>query len=151
MRKVTMAFVALFICCLTQVNAQTKAETITQFMNDIVSVEGEQIQEGEPIASINTLAEQKAAKSIVLTKENVKDVLEEAKNYKNCVITVGCHTIVKLTSLTDCIQSGSWGTCMPKGEGFVQKRGLNPKNDYINNIIGRPDAQKRMVFFFDKI
>ena len=84
-----------------------------------------------------------------LTKENVDEILEIAKEYKSCYITVGIHTIVRITNLEDCSPSGAWGTRMPKGKGYVQRAGvLNEKVDYIKNIIGRPDSQTRKVFLF---
>jgi hypothetical protein len=39
---------------------------------------------------------------------------------------------------------------MPMAKGYVQKAGvLNEKNDYIKNIIGRPGADSRKIFFFN--
>ena len=37
---------------------------------------------------------------------------------------------------------------MPYAEGYIQKGKLIPQSDYINNIIGRPDLQQRVMFLF---
>jgi len=65
------------------------------------------------------------------------------------VVTVGFHTIVKVSDFENCIQSGFWGVCMPYAEGYIQKGSLAPQKDYLNNIIGKPDAQERMMFLFN--
>ncbi|WP_430822052.1 hypothetical protein [Carboxylicivirga caseinilyticus] len=40
---------------------------------------------------------------------------------------------------------------MPKGKGFIQRSDeMTEKEDYINNIIGTPNAQRRTVFLFKK-
>ena len=87
---------------------------------------------------------------MVLTKDNVIDMVAEAEKYKHCLITVRNHTVAKITDHLDFVQSGSWGSVMPKGEGYVAKGGLNHKVDYLNNIIGSADAQERKVYFFGK-
>ena len=75
--------------------------------------------------------------------------LEEVKNYSYCIIFVSNHTLVKVNDFNDCIQSGSWGACMPKGKGYIIKGKWNYKEDYINNIIGRAgDGQKRVAYLF---
>ena len=58
------------------------------------------------------------------------------------------HTIVKFSDLKKCSQLNSWGACMPYGEGYISNGGLKGINDYIYNIIGKPDAQKRVMFVF---
>ena len=84
-----------------------------------------------------------------MDKNNIETVLTEAKTYKNCVIITGNHTIVKILDFDDCKQSSSWGYCMPTAEGYIKKGELVSQEDYINNIIGRPDAQKRTVYLFE--
>jgi len=150
MKKLNLLLAALVLVVSTSLNAQSKVETITEFLNGILSFENTQLNAGTPISTIKELASAQADKTIELTKANVKEVLEQAKDYHFVVITVGTHTIVRITDLKDCIQSGSWGTCMPMGEGYIQKSGLTNKNDYINNIIGIPNSQERKVYFFKK-
>jgi len=145
--KTIVAFILLMA---TGVNAQTKVETLTEFLDGIINFENTQIQEGTPIADIKVLAGRQADVTLDLNKETVKDILEKAKDYHFCVITVGEYTIARITDIENCVQSGSWGTCMPMGEGYVQRSGLTNKNDYINNIIGIPNSQERKVFFFMK-
>jgi len=38
---------------------------------------------------------------------------------------------------------------MPHAEGYIKKGGLTYKKDYINNIIGLPDAQERTMYLFN--
>ncbi|MCW3785306.1 hypothetical protein [Plebeiibacterium sediminum] len=131
------------------VNAQeNKAELIKDLTDGVISLEISDLNESSPISSINKLAFEQAAKSIVVTKENMGSSLEEAKAYKSCVITVGVHTIVVVENFSKTVRSGSWGANMPWGKGFIQKGSMNFKEDYINNIIGMPDGQRRMMFLF---
>jgi hypothetical protein len=37
---------------------------------------------------------------------------------------------------------------MPRAAGYVKKGDLVYMNDYVNNVIGAPDAQKRMLYLF---
>lgn len=149
MKTITLVSFLVLIMSFSVVNAQdTKAGTIKEFLKDVISLENEKVSTVAPIKSFNEIAKTKAAKTIILTKENVKESFTEAKNYKYCVITVGKHTIVKVSDLEKCVQSGAWGACMPYGEGYIQKGTLTPLKDYVNNIIGRPDSQERMMFLF---
>lgn len=144
------SIVILFVLIGFTLSAQnTKIEVLKQFLKSEINFENASIDLGQPIASISELAKDQAAETIALTKDNIKDVLQKAKEYKSCYIIVGVHSIVKITNLEDCSPSGVWGTCMPKGKGYVQRAGvLNEKVDYIKNIIGRPDSQMRNVFLF---
>ena len=83
-----------------------------------------------------------------VNKDNIKDALAKAKDFKNVVITVDNHTIVKL-DVNDCKPSSAWSACMPKAEGYIKKGDLVYQNDYANNIIGLPDGQERLLFLFD--
>jgi hypothetical protein len=133
------------------VNAQnTKLEVLKEFVSGVVDFKDEFADLGQPIRTINKLAEQQADKAMDLTKDNINECLELAKSYKTCIITVDVHTIIKITDLEDCSPSGAWGASMPMAKGYVQKAGvLNEKNDYIKNIIGRPGADSRKIFFFN--
>nr|WP_321407868.1 hypothetical protein [uncultured Carboxylicivirga sp.] len=141
---------ALMLLLTVSINAQTKVETLTEFLDGIIKFENATIQESTPIADIKNLAAAQADKMLDLNKETIAEVLETAKAYHFCVITVGVHTIARITDLENCQQSGSWGQCMPMSEGFVQKSGLTNINDYLNNVIGIPNSQERKVFFFMK-
>ena len=143
----TVLFLASF-CAFS--NAQEGKDVVIQkFTEGIVTFPEGELSRYTPISSFNKEALDNAAKSATLTKENMASTIVEAKNYKYCLITVGTHTIVKITDLDKTIMSGSWGCKLPFGEGYVQKGTLSFKQDYINNIIGIPDAQRRMVFFFE--
>jgi hypothetical protein len=85
---------------------------------------------------------------IVVSKKNIKKVLIKSKEYSNCVIVTGNHTIVKIISFDNCQQSGSWEACMPTVEGYIKKGNLNYKKDFMNNVIGKPDKQERVAYFF---
>ncbi len=150
MKQIYIALSFVLLLFASHLNAQTKVETLSDFLDGIIKFEGATIQEGTPIADIKLLAVEQADFIMDLNKETIKDVFLKAKDYHFCVITVGTHTIARTTDLENCIQSGSWGTCMPMGEGFVQRNGLTNKNDFLNNIIGIPNAQERKAYFFMK-
>ncbi len=121
---------------------QSKVATLQSFLGDVITLDKESVNQQESIASVSGQADKTAAKGIVITKDNIHSTLAETKNYKTSILIVGKHTIVKITDLTDCVQSGAWATCMPMGIGYIQKSGvLNKKEGYINNIIGIPDEQ----------
>lgn len=150
MKKLNAVIITLLLCLGTSVNAQTKVETLSEFLDGIIKFENATINEGTPLKDIKVLAAEQADLVKDLDKESIKEVLETAKSYHFCVITVGDHTIARITDLGFTQQSGSWGVGMPMGEGYVQKNGLTHKNDYINNIIGIPNSQERKVYFFNK-
>jgi len=102
-----------------------------------------------PIISFKKFANSSANKSITLSKKNFSSSLTKAKEYKYCIITVENHTIVKILDLNNCKQSGAWGTCMPIAEGYIKKGALKHQKDFINNIIGLPDNQKRTMYLFN--
>ena len=101
-----------------------------------------------PIISFKNYAISEADKTITLSKKNITTSLTRAKEYKYCIIIVGAHTIIKILDFKDCKQTGSWGTCMPKAEGYIKKGVLKYKKDFINNIIGLPDNQERTMYLF---
>ena len=145
------SLVILFVLIGFSLSAQnTKLEVLKEFVAGVIDFNDEFADLGQPITTINKLAEQQADKTIELTKDNIEETLKMAKSYKTCIITVGVHTIVKITDFEDASPSGAWGASMPMGKGYIQKAGvLNEKNDYIKNIIGRPGSQERKVFLFN--
>ena len=125
-----------------------KPNTVSLFLADVQSILSDTNK--NPIVTFSELAKDISEKNIRLKKNNIASALEEAKEYSNGVIVVENHTIVKLISFDDCQKSGSWGVCMPKGEGFIKKGNLNYKSDYINNIIGTPSSKKVTLFLFNE-
>lgn len=140
----------LLVAIVTFASAQSNAQKLTDLLTGVINFENANVNADRPIANINQLAAQQADSMMVLTKENATDVFNEAKKYQQCIVSVGQHTIVLVNSWTNCIQSGSWGYCMPYGDGYIQRGELEKKSDHINNIIGIPDSQRRMVLVFDK-
>ena len=139
--------VAVIFSCQTNNNkAASQSPFISDFLTDINSIKS--IEGENPIEKFQALAQNEASEVIVLTAENIEEVLNTAKNYKHCVITTGIHTIIKITDLANCKESGSWKTCMPFAQGFIKKGELIYKEDYMNNIIGIPDSQERKVYLF---
>ncbi|TNE79193.1 MAG: hypothetical protein EP332_11895 [Bacteroidetes bacterium] len=139
---------ALVLSACTQKKSNPAAtELVSNFLENPKSLEN--IESKNPVEEFKSAAESSAAKVVELNKDNVADVLGEAKDHKHVVIVTGNHTVVKVDDLDDCKTSGSWGTCMPHAEGYIQRGGLEYQEDYINNIIGKPDEQERLVFFFD--
>ena len=139
-------FIFLFITACSHQPAESDTDVVNNFLSDITSIENEK---KNPIESFIKGANAEAAEVLNLNKNNIKDVLAEAKNYKHVVITVGNHTIVKITDIENCRTSGSWGACMPYAEGYIKRGELVAREDYINNIIGVPDEQERRLFLFE--
>jgi hypothetical protein len=145
MKKFTTTLLAILILNVMHSTAQeNKAETMKQFVKDIPSLASEKIT---TIDGLVEASKKKASKTIVLTKDNIAESLKEA-NGKTCIIVVEKHTFVKFSDTKKCNTSGSWGACMPYGEGYIQNVNLKSVNDYINNIIGKPDTQNRTLFIF---
>ncbi len=103
-----------------------------------------------PISAFTKSAEQFAERSELLTKSSISSVLELKTGFQYCAVVVEDHTLVIFRNTADCKQSGSWGACMPKAEGYIKKGELIYQKDYINNLIGMPDNQKRTAYFFGK-
>ena len=120
---------------------------VTDFIANTKSLE--KSTEKQQIVRFTEVADSTAERSLVLTKESAERIFAEAKNYKHCIIITGEHTVVKVTDLTKRQASGSWAIDMPYGEGYVKKGTLTFKEDYVNNIFGRPDSQKRKVYLFN--
>jgi len=132
----------------TKANYNTSSNNlVSKFLTDITTLENS--EERNPIATFKELAENEASKVYTVSKNNIGEILTTAQQYKHCVITTKDHTIVKITDLKKCIQSGSWATCMPYANGYIKKGRLIPKEDYINNIIGIPDSQERKAYLFN--
>lgn len=125
-----------------------KAQDGSDFFSG-TSLSGQSVSAKSPIASIEAIAKKAATKTITLTAENCKDALAEARGFKWGVIIVGEHTVVKVMDFKNCHQSGSWGACMPYGEGYIKRGSMNAVKDYVNNIIGKPDSQTRTLYLFN--
>ena len=135
---------SLLVSCGSDTGGNGENQVVNDFLDDIHSLEKVE----KPIQSFQEIAEQTADKIMTLETGNIEDVFQEIESYEHCVIITGNHTIVKIEDLKNCKQSGSWGACMPFAEGYIKKGELVYQEDYINNIIGRPDTQKRTVYLF---
>jgi ABC-type phosphate/phosphonate transport system substrate-binding protein len=147
---IALLFILAVACSSEQTSTntqETESTLVADFISDISSLE--EIEKGNPIVMFQEQAEGQADKTMSLSKDNISEVLETAKSYSSLVIVVEDHTIVKIDDVEDCKASGSWGACMPMAKGYIKKKDLVSQKDYINNIIGRPDAQKRVVYFFE--
>lgn len=148
MNKISILALLLLSFALT-VSAQEKAVQLQSFIADIVTVSDEKLDVSEPIAPLAELLRSKSDTSLLLNKEGMVEGLSLLESYRFAIIVVGNHTIVKITDKNDIRQSGAWGTKVPKGVALIQRSGvLTEKNDYINNLIGVPDNQKRFLFLF---
>lgn len=116
------------------------------FLRDVKSLEKD--KSINPIESFKKEASKTAKKVIKINKSNIAKSLDKIEDYNYAVITVGDYTIIKITNLEDCKTSGAWKTCMPMAEGYIKKGELRYQNDYLNNIIGLPDTQERLLFLF---
>jgi len=150
MKNFTLIALLIFIMgCSSGPKEKTTPQSgiVSNFLSDVTSLE--RVEGNKPIVMFQEAAQKLASKVIPISKDNVRDFLKEARNYKDCVIITGNHTIVKIKDLDKCKASGSWSASMPYAEGYVKKGKLSYKQDYINNIIGMPDTQSRTAYFFN--
>lgn len=149
MKRTLFILSVIFLVTLTT-QAQTNTQKVTELLQSVIDFEGADINDERPIPSLNLLAAKQADTMLVLTKDNISSVMAYAKKYQTCIISVDRHTMVLVESWSNCSKSGSWNYCMPYGTGYVQKGELIKMEDYIKNIIGTPDTQRRTVFLFKK-
>tara|TARA_R110002072_G_scaffold113861_8_gene243664 strand:- start:2 stop:472 length:471 start_codon:yes stop_codon:yes gene_type:complete len=146
--------IALALSCSNAVEAEQQTETIEKEASTIVddflrkTSSLEKIESSNPIERIQEVAEKVADHKVVFNKRDIQSLLEVARDYSGFFIIVENHSIVKIEDLDNCNPSGSWNACMPFGEGYIKKGELVLQEDYINNIIGLPDSQKRIAYFF---
>lgn len=148
MRKIIYLILAVSCLVSTAIAQETRDTPIRELTKDFVNYDQDKLSHYLPIESFNTIAGKQAKKTITLTKENMAEALTEAKSYDHCVITVGSHTLVVVSSFDKMIESGAWGTKMPYGVGYISKGTMQKHEDYLNNIIGIPDGQTRTMFLF---
>jgi len=132
---------------LNTVGDRDENNVVTKFLSDVKSLESD--TNNNPIIAFKELAEKIAKDKMIVSKKNIKKVLIKSKEYSNCVIVTGNHTIVKIISFENCQESGSWKACMPTVEGYIKKGKLKYKKNYMNNVIGIPDKQERVAYFFN--
>ena len=155
MKRLSIVLVILaFISCKkdqseSQPASNAGSNPMSAVVENIKKLDDDSISGKTPIKNFIAYAKTEAAKTISLSKSNIKSALETAKGYKQCFVVVGIHTVVKIEDLNKCKPSGSWGACMPKAKGYIKRGALNYESDYINNIIGRPDNQKRTMYLFN--
>jgi len=139
----------LFLMMALTTKAQSNAEILETFLADVISFENVKLNADRPICKIRQLASVQADKIYILTPQNAAEAIETAQKYEYCVIFTGSHTVAKVTDFSNTTESGSWNTIMPYGEGYIQRGEMTKKEDYINNIIGTADNQKRGFFLFN--
>jgi len=150
MKKTTIIILSVWALTVSQFFGQNSdGEIIKNLLKDIAAFDNASSGSLSTIQAVDVIAAQKAEKKVSLTVDNIKDAMKDAKQYKYCLIIVGVYTIVKVTDFEKCSQSGSWGMCMPYGEGFIRKGSFVSQRDYINNIIGKPDSQERKMYLFN--
>ncbi|PWE00111.1 cupredoxin domain-containing protein [Marinilabilia rubra] len=142
-------FLTLFLSVSVVSGAQTNTETVKSFFGEIVSFQNVDVNEHNPIITLDELATEQADTTLALTGDNVSKTFDKAMEYTNAIIVVENHTAVLVKDWENCRQSGAWGVCMPYGEGYVKRAALVNLQDYINNIIGIPDGQERKVYLFN--
>ena len=147
MKKFTI--VLIMACTLSSQAQNTKITILKQFLSDVINFDGKAFNEEQPIISMSELAQDNASEIIEITRENIKLALNEAKSFKHCLIIVEHHTITRIIDHEDCSPSGCWHACMPLSKAYIQRNGiLEEKRDYLKNLIGRPDSQKRTMYLF---
>lgn len=148
MRKLPVVLILLVMmsCSSNNESESSSSRMVTNFMNDIRSLD--RIESKNVISDFATEAKKIADETMDLDKETMFDFLALGKEYSHGIIIVGNHTIVRIDDFENCNQSSSWAACMPFGEGYIKKGDLEFKKEFINNIIGRPDKQKRVGYLF---
>jgi len=137
-------------CSLSSQAQNTKITVLKQFLSDLINFDGRVFNEEQPIISISSMAHEKAAEIIIITRENIKLALIEAKTFKHCLIIGEHHTLIRIIDNEDCSPSNLWRTSMPLSRAYIQKKGvLDEKKDYLNKLIGRPDSQIRTMYLFN--
>lgn len=128
-------------------NVNTSSDLLVRnFLKDTRSLE--RVDFKNPIEEFQKTAEHVADKKMAINAASMNEFMELGKTYSSGVIIVGNHTIVKIDDFSNCKNSGSWGACVPFGEGYIKKGDLEFKKEYINSIIGTPGDQKRMGYLF---
>lgn len=151
MKQILSIISGILMIAALNAQEQSKAETLKTFLDGLITVQADEINQHEPLVTIREMASSGADKTIQLTRENIGTSLNELDDYSDAIIIVGKHTIARITNTDDCRQSGAWGACMPMGNGFVQKQGqLISHDNYINFIIGVPDSQERTLYLFNQ-
>lgn len=143
---IALSFSMILTSCGGGDNSSEASHDLQPVLDNIHELKG--WSEHNPIEVFLSQAQKEADESIELSKSNMEQALYKAKSFEYCFVVVDNHTIVKIDDLENCRKSGSWGACMPYAEGYIQKGKLIPQSDYINNIIGRPDLQQRVMFLF---
>ncbi len=151
MSRLLIIFVALTLisCGSSNGGGEEEGSFVQALLEDVSILTMEPVDGPTSIADYAALAKDEAANSYKFDKGNIKEMLREGMQYRKAIIIVGDHTLVVVNSFADCKPSGSWGGCMPLAKGYIKKGKYVYQEDYINNIIGRPDDQKRVVYFFE--
>ncbi|MGF7138694.1 hypothetical protein [Roseimarinus sediminis] len=139
----------LFFAFSNLARGNEKPAQIKALLDEVHLIAMSELEGAEPIAAVDDLLSDADDKTIVLTRENIQESLEEAVQYRYVIIIVENHTLVRITNLNDCSQSGVWEACMPYGRGLIQYSGeLREETGYINQLIGVPDGQLRKMYLF---
>jgi hypothetical protein len=147
--SIIIIFISIFYGCSNNSSNNIKLDKniVYNFILDTESIENDTSK--NPIESFQKNAVRLANETVTFDQSNIKQVLIKARDYHCCVVVTSNHTIVKIDDLDLCQQSGSWKSCMPKCSGYIKKDKLIFKNDYMNNVIGTPDDQQRIAYFFN--
>ena len=140
--------IGVFACSESQKQKSTVAdqETSLQFIQDPDVLE----DVDKPIQSFVLGANETATKAFEFEKRNAAELLGMVPEFAHAVIVVEDHTVILIRKDGDCKESLAWETCMPRGTGYIKRSGeLVEQDDYLNNIIGLPDDQERMIYFFE--
>lgn len=140
--------VLVFVACQSK-GKKTGNPELANVATDFVHNTESLTHVSDPIGSFSAGAFIAAVESYSLDKDNAKLMLAKVESFESTVIVVEDHTIVLVVKGGECQQSASWGACMPYVRGYIKKGELIQQEDFANNIIGRPDNQKRTIYFFN--
>lgn len=149
--KLIKLTVLVLLASTQYINAQTNAERVCNLFSSVLDFSEAKLNDERPIANLNQLAAKQADTLFIFNKNNASSIFNLAKKYEYAIISVERHTVVLVDSWSNSTKSGYWGFRMPHGTGFIQKNNLMTKEeDYVNNIIGVPNGQRRTIFLFNK-
>ncbi|MDP4762818.1 MAG: hypothetical protein NWR30_02020 [Salibacteraceae bacterium] len=144
---ITCALLSLLISCSNEKKPNIPEGLVGDVILDITAIE--RFDSDAPILEFKEQAKLSADKVVSFTKENINEVFEMGINYSHCIITTGDHTIISIADFDECNSSPAWMACMPMAKGYIKRIDLKYQEDYASNIIGNPDIQERLAFFFN--
>ena len=151
MKKIVLiVFAALGFATCTSEEKNTGNPEMTPIVLDFLENPVSIATVTNPIESFVAGADILAVESYNLEEGNAKLMMTKVAEFKAAVVVVDNHTIALVTNNEECRTSLTWGTCMYYSRGYIKKGEMIYTEDFLNNMIGKPDDQKRTIYFFNE-